>query len=785
MRYLLSLSLALLGSTIVVAAPVASIAPEARLEPSKSQSFTISLTPEQVQHKLALSLLARLDCPTLAGSTFVMPLVLNGKPLGPDRLLNKPLETEMQSGLQLDWFGQASWRVAYSPDYEAANRTDNPACLIGGHAYDFVLDVSDLLQVGDNKLTVGHNEPGINNALVLKDVELVDAPERVQSTEQVEDPNAPLKLIRPTDRSRVQYKLATTDTGALRLSCGKSTVDINSAFSYPNAGWNTLGGTSDQPEPQWRAQVSAGKLTAAGQYYRLTRTITRLPDHVAIRDDLTNLTDTDLHLSLKHSIVTSTPRGDVYLRGMRSRMGDGSQRGGDNPTVFVCSGNDGVGLVAEDDVFRVQTNLVANANPAEAGFVDHFFMLPPRGSYAIRWSIYPVTSGDYFDFVNAVRRNWNTNFTIPGPFAFAPHPTHEPKLIPDLKAWIDDASLNVVSLQIPMPEPAVLSHGLAFLEEKAEQQRLKDQADCLRAAKPGLKVLQYLHTYITRLDSAVEKYKDARHLDANGQQLAYSPGSWKPTFWLFLPTTTNAYGRDMNKTFDLVLDGLAFDGVYWDELAYSMKDIAYGIHDGYSALPNLETMTVQEKVALTPLYCQDYQVQQAKRVLNAGKMLIGNGQPLTETMTELHFTRFIEAWHPGSLRTAHLYTPVGLCSPDRIQSEADIVPNIRAHLENGGLWYYYIGWHLVSLTHPTITAHIFPFTPIELHQGYLIGKERILTARSGQFGWGDRSRHRVFVYGKDGLEIKDHPAPLKTVNRCTYTELRLPAGAVAAIERLP
>jgi hypothetical protein len=239
----------------------------------------------------------------------------------------------------------------------------------------------------------------------------------------------------------------------------------------------------------------------------------------------------------------------------------------------------------------------------------------------------------------------------------------------------------------------------------------------------------------------------------------------------------------MNRTFDLVLDGLGFDGVYWDELAYSRDEMAYGMEDGHSALPDLKTMTVAQKVALTPLYCQAYQVQQARRVLNAGKVLIGNGQPVTETMTQIHFPRFVEAWNASNLRFAHLYCPLGLSSPDRVESEEDIVPSIRAHLENGGLWYYYCGWNRVTLTHPTAAAHLYPFTPVELHQGYLIGRERILTARSGIFGWNDRSRHRVFVYGRDGKAIEAFTAPTRTVKGCTYTELRLPPGALGIIER--
>ncbi|MEN6644364.1 MAG: hypothetical protein ABFE08_18135 [Armatimonadia bacterium] len=770
-----------------VAAPPVVIAPSARIEPTKPQSFTVTLTPEMLQRKLALSLLARLDSPGLGGSTYSMQVRVNGKAVDFARLLNKLLETEMLSGLQLSWYGQGAWRVAYSPDYEAANRADHPACLVGGHAYDFVLQVADLLKAGENQIEIRHSEGLIKNALVIKDLALVDEPARVVVPDPAAiDPKAPLPVIAPKPVGKVAFGVQCGADGGLKVTSGKVTFEVRSSFSYPNAGWNVLGAGA-----QWPVAVAVAPrgdetvVTAQCAAYRLRRVVKRLGDHLAVSDELTNLTAGDLHVSVKHSIVTAgLTEGEVYLRGLKSRIMQGNDSGGDNPTVYVRSGKDGLGIVAEDDVLRAQCSQVATKEPAEAGLVDHYFMLPARGKYTLRWSLYPTPEGDYFDFVNAIRRNWGTNFTVPGEFAFAPHPTVEKEQVPDLGAWVRNAGLKIVSLQIPMPEPGVLSHGLAFLREKAEQARLKDQADRLRAAAPGLKVLQYLHVYITRLDEAVEAYKDARHLGADGKQLSYAAGSWKPTFWLFLPTTTNAYGREMNKTFDLVCDELGFDGVYWDELAYSRTDVAYGVHDGHSAMPNMETLTVQERVALTPLYCQDYQVQQARRVLDAGKILIGNGQPRTETMTKLHFPRFVEAWQPASLRTAHLYCPLGLSSPDRLRTEEDIVPSVRSHLENGGLWYYYYNQSLVKLTHPTVTQRMFPFTPIELHQGYLIGKERILTGRSGLFGWNDQSKHRVYVYGKDGREVEGFVAPARTIKGSNFTELRLPAGAVAVIERV-
>ena len=55
-------------------------------------------------------------------------------------------------------------------------------------------------------------------------------------------------------------------------------------------------------------------------------------------------------------------------------------------------------------------------------------------------------------------------------------------------------------------------------------------------------------------------------------------------------------------------------------------------------------------------------------------------------------------------------------------------------------------------THVALTHYMFPITPVELHEGYIIGQERIITNRSGLFGWGDSSRHEVHVFDDQGAK---------------------------------
>lgn len=89
----------------------------------------------------------------------------------------------------------------------------------------------------------------------------------------------------------------------------------------------------------------------------------------------------------------------------------------------------------------------------------------------------------------------------------------------------------------------------------------------------------------------------------------------------------------------------------------------------------------------------------------------------------------------------------------------------------------------VTITQKMLATYMFPFTPLELHEGYVIGTERIVTKTSGLFGWGDSSQHAVRVFNDKGEEVPDFKAPLVRHWFKAYTELRIPEGWNAVIVR--
>jgi len=79
---------------------------------------------------------------------------------------------------------------------------------------------------------------------------------------------------------------------------------------------------------------------------------------------------------------------------------------------------------------------------------------------------------------------------------------------------------------------------------------------------------------------------------------------------------------------------------------------------------------------------------------------------------------------------------------------------------------------------------MYPITPIEIHSGYVIGRERILTNRSGLFGWGDAGDLEGYVYDRDGRPSQEYPVQKLQRDGKTYAEVRIPGGYSAAIVRV-
>ena len=157
--------------------------------------------------------------------------------------------------------------------------------------------------------------------------------------------------------------------------------------------------------------------------------------------------------------------------------------------------------------------------------------------------------------------------------------------------------------------------------------------------------------------------------------------------------------------------------------------------------------------------------------------------PETRTERQFHFPRFEETSNSWWIFYSHLYTPIQLGDASTYGHTAEEnMADIRNAMHNGALYYYYGN----TAASPTITSKMYPFTPIEIHSSWLMGKERILTCVSGDFGWyGGKNLSEIFVYDASGKQTGDYSAEFFSDNGEIRVRLMLKPGQCAVILPIP
>jgi hypothetical protein len=163
-------------------------------------------------------------------------------------------------------------------------------------------------------------------------------------------------------------------------------------------------------------------------------------------------------------------------------------------------------------------------------------------------------------------------------------------------------------------------------------------------------------------------------------------------------------------------------------------------------------------------------------------MLIANGAPITQSIMRFKFPRFVETGSITNLYNTHLYTPIGLADHKSERTHADTIRAQMDHLDHGCLYYYYKP--SLATENPGLTRWMFPITPIRIGPGFILGKERILTTRSGRFSWGEPKLPSFTVNAIDALgNVIEIPHKVIEADGIEWIELFLSSGQAAAIVR--
>ena len=250
-------------------------------------------------------------------------------------------------------------------------------------------------------------------------------------------------------------------------------------------------------------------------------------------------------------------------------------------------------------------------------------------------------------------------------------------------------------------------------------------------------------------------FDDARNLKPNGEQADYR----NPALPLFITVEGSKWSKMQEDRLERLRTEYGVDGIFWDEFPQSASKYHFGEPwDGVTGDIHPRTHKITGRKTSVALITLPWRKRMVESFAENGLFLVANGGGgYTRTMTDLFiankYTAFMETGSVAKLTETHLFTPIGLGDHLTERSEEDCYRNQVRHLNYGSLYYYY-HQQVEPFTHPTLAQYMYPITPVELHEGYIIGKERILTNRSGYYSFGGKENAELHFFGADGREVK-------------------------------
>ncbi|MBM4086840.1 MAG: hypothetical protein FJ272_18790, partial [Planctomycetes bacterium] len=591
------------------------------------------------------------------------------------RLQNRPTVSPVAANLPYSWFGGDAWRVPYAPDFEGALKHT----FYVGNPYQLVLDVTDLTNpAAENRLEITNTATPMTALAAKTKADLVVRSLTIRTT-----PGASATMAEgAADQDVINrgtpgagpaaYKGKLLTGGGFAIEVGGERFEFTTALSYPNAGLNKLV-PADKPDttgqPGWKVSADGGQVVAEGPDYRVRRTVRFTPRKVEVADEITNLhRDAKLGLLVKHEVSLKGKTAAVRLAGNPDPAINEYYSNG-NPSVYVAVKNFGLGLIIEDDVFRNQATLSYDTEAQAAGFRTEMLCLPAGGSYTLQWSVYPVASSDYYDFINLVRQDWGSNYTVEGAWCFFNPDTILATPVEKIREQFQRLGIRYACYCGGWVDwkrdRKKIGFGTGVMDAYWDdfRRRLREAAVKIREAAPACKVLVYYDSQRDTSDGGHERFKDSWLTDPKGNQLSTEWSGIYSLTWSVVATLQNSYGKAMLGVADRYMDEMKVDGLYWDEMecvAYGAPLITHSIPDGYSCLLNKQTYTMEREIGLTTLLGEAHRLAVIDRVRAKGGTLMGNGPTATKKLLAKRVQRMVEIQHNDSwCYEGNLDTPLG------------------------------------------------------------------------------------------------------------------------------
>lgn len=687
-------------------------------------------------------------------------ILVNGEPIDTQRLSNRPVTATMMNGHVLSVAqGNGTLLIPWAPDFTSTDRHPVYGLTDGVKAAEFELYLGGLLKKGENTVTlVNANAANLGYTVLLADIEIRIRPHAPKSEAYAPAPTGQLPVLVPKTHFPKTYRDLRLEAATIELVVNGRAYTVASRFSTPDGHW----------------------ATGDNSYFQHRREVVEHDEWIEIRDTFVNRTGENLPIIQEHRCPVGEAAGGVWLAGAKMPTKSGTYSDAANPSAFAATADGGLGLLALNDEFRVHACMTAEKGTIT--LADPAFVLKPGTTYTAELAVVPVDEPDFYAFVNAARRMLGVNFTLDISFAFL---SHEPPVYEwsdeKLAKFIDNKAANFVvksnyGVRTKQGHPARCTDWIAgphTIYRDFHQRIRKLYPD--RSVKTGI----YYHCFLDTHQPNQERFAADRALDSAGNHIAYGSHTY---MHMYVPTLEPGHwGEEIAKVVDVILDDIGVDGVFWDEFAHSAAPFVYSHFDGCSADIDPATHKIQRLKGAMPLLSREFRARMVRKIRDRGAVLIVNGAPCTRTLAELKVPAFTETGSISHCRRMLLYSPMALGDHLTERSEKDAYRVMMRALDYGCLYAWY--GSNVYPDYPTLTEWMYPTTPIEIHSGYVIGEERIITNRSGLFGWDDASDFTAYVYDRDGRATAEHPVRAVQRDGKRYAEVRIPGGYSAAIVR--
>lgn len=769
---------------------------EVPVETSKTVKLPVFTKGEQ----MLLTVTTRCNSDEFGGWNYVVQYLVNGKPV--NALLNRKSKILMNHelsflrnniGTRHFWnTGDGIWLAVFSPNFEDLQRTHGG---IGEKdPYTYVLDITPLL--------FSERE----NTFTIKNLATASMRKSYIDYTLVTHVNAsvgpmPGKLSSGKKESvslQPPFSLFVSPEGMFAVMAGETKLPFRSAFAQPGGGWNYLSSAGEKSASgDWHPEIrnvsgNTWQINASAGSYAVQRTITLNGNRFDIEDNITNKSNEDIAVRFFNEWLFNSDYVPTCMIGGNPNQSLNNISSPENPTMFFPLKESGLGITVNDDVYRNHAVFYYNDNRA-AGMKDDSFALAAGKSYKIAWSIYAVASDDYYDFINQVRKDWGANYTLQGPIYWT---TYEPMAVMsgnEIRSLIGDFNAKYIAFwemntKEPIPGWAGLiarGYGSVILTPifEAELGKVRQAVSNLHAVCPGIKVSPYSHCFFQGLERPDdETFKDCWVTDSSDKRCIsaynYIKGyvNYQPVF----PTLNNSFGREYRRIIDMYVNVIGIDWLYWDEINgpgttagdnSSAANSTYIIWDGHSADIDDKTNRILKKYAILPLICDDFIVSIANIFRDKGSFVLLNGPACTKQ--RIGYPCMAEA-----NIFSHVYT-LHLCSPLAYTTANPSVACIRKFLDAGVLL---IKNKLTREAGGSMAlTKCYPLTPMEIRPGLIKGAERIITSKSGRFGWAGQFNARVYKFDKDGKLEAENPPTNEYENAF---DLQVPDEGLVVIERI-